>query len=120
MKKLTARLVKICLRSTIIFALATALMFSSQLELWGNKMQAIAIPLTPEAESYEIASPDGPPTTAAGKSDKDAANSIREKLNRDRPAAPSTERLIESAKTHPESTVTPARKAVEKAADRPK
>lgn len=118
MKKLSARLVRICLRSTLIFVLATALLFSSELELWGNKMQAIAKPLTPEAESYEIAKPDRSPTADAEKSDKAAADSIREKLNRDRPAAPSTERLIESAKNHPEEVVTPARKAVEKATAR--
>jgi hypothetical protein len=118
MKKLTARLVRIFLRSAIVFALAIALLFSSGLELWGNKMQAIAKPLTPEAESYEIAKPDRFPTADGEKSENDSADSIREKLNRDRPAAPSTERLIESAKNHPEEIVTPARQAVEKAADR--
>lgn len=118
MKNLTSGLVKICLRFCLIFALATALLFSSELEFWGNKMQAIAKPLTPEAEFYETAKPEGSPTTEARKNDSDVADSIREKLNRDRSVAPSTEKLIESANKHPEETVTPARKAVEKAADR--
>ena len=47
MKKFTSRLVTICLRVGIIFAVGIALIFSSELELSGNKMQAIATPLTP-------------------------------------------------------------------------
>jgi hypothetical protein len=58
MKKFTSRLVTICLRVGIIFAVGIALIFSSELEFSGNKMQAIATPLTPEAKSYEVARPD--------------------------------------------------------------
>jgi hypothetical protein len=118
MKNLTSRLVRICLRSTIIFALATALLFSSELELWGNKMQAIAKPLTSEAKYYDIARPDRPLTTDIEKDTNDAVDNIREKLNLDQPIAPSTKRFIESVKNNAEEAITPAREAVEKAADR--
>jgi len=80
MKKITSRLVTICLRVGIIFAVGIALIFSSELELSGNKMQASATHLTPEAKSYEIARPDRPLTTDIEKGGNDAVDNIREKL----------------------------------------
>ncbi len=119
MKKFTSRLVTTCLRVGIIFAVGIALIFSSELEFSGNKMQAIAKPLTPEAEYYDVARPDDRPlTTDVEKEASDAVDNIREKLNFDQPIAPSTKKFIESVKNNAEEAVTPARKAVEKAADR--
>ncbi|MEG3851263.1 hypothetical protein QT971_31680 [Microcoleus sp. herbarium19] len=86
----------------------------------GNKMQAIAKPLTPEAESYEVARPDRQPTSEIEKDTKGAVDNIREKLNLDQPIAPSTKKFIESVKTNVGEAVTPASKAVEKAANRAK
>lgn len=116
MKKLTSRLVRICLRVGIIFAVCTAILFSSELELSGNKMQAIAAP-TPETESYEIPLDDRQPTSEIEKEARDAVDNIREKLNLDQPIAPSTKKFIESVKTNVGEAVTPAPKAVEKATD---
>ncbi|MEG4626247.1 hypothetical protein Q5691_18410 [Microcoleus sp. w1-18aA5] len=118
MKKFTSRLVTTCLRVGIIFALGIALIFSSELELSGNKMQAIATSLTPEAKSYEVARPDRPPTTDIEKGGNDAVDNIREKLNLDQPIAPSTKKFIESVKDNVGEAVTPGQKAVEKAAER--
>jgi len=118
MKKFTSRLVRTCLRVGIIFAVGIALIFSSELEFSGTKMQAIAKPLTPEAEYYDVARPDRPLTTDVEKEASDAVDNIREKLNFDQPIAPSTKKFIESVKNNPAEAVTPARKAVEKAADR--
>ncbi|MEG5124231.1 hypothetical protein QUB63_08380 [Microcoleus sp. ARI1-B5] len=118
MKKFTSRLVTICLRLGIIFAVATALLFSSELELSGNKVQAIATPLTPEAKSYEIALPDRQPTSDIEKDAKGVLGNITEKLNLDQPIAPSTKRFIKSVKNNVGEAVTPAREAVEKATER--
>jgi hypothetical protein len=117
MKKFTSRLATICLRVGIIFVVGIALIFSSELELSGNKMQAIATLLTPEAKSYEVARPDRPLTTDIEKGANDGVDNIREKLNLDQPIAPSTKRFIESVKNNVGEAVTPAREAVEKAAD---
>jgi hypothetical protein len=117
MKNFTSRLATICLRVAIIFAVGIALIFSSELELSGHKMQALATPLTPEAKSYEIARPDRPLTTDIEKGGNDAVDNIREKLNLDQPIAPSTKKFIESVKNNVGESVTPAREAVEKAAD---
>ncbi|MEG4067321.1 hypothetical protein QUA42_08190 [Microcoleus sp. Pol11C2] len=117
MKNFTSRFVKTCLRVGIIFAVGIALIFSSELELSGNKMQAIATPLTPEAKSYDVARPDRPVTTDIEKGGNDAVDNIREKLNLDQPIAPSTKRFIESVKSNVGEAVTPAREAVEKATD---
>jgi hypothetical protein len=87
MKKFTSRLVTICLRVAIIFAVGIALIFSSELEFSGNKMQAIATPLTPEAKSYEVASPDRQPTTDTENDARSVLDNIREKLNLDQPIA---------------------------------
>ena len=94
MKKFTSRLVTICLRVGIIFAVGIALIFSSELEFSGNKMQAIATPLTPEATSYEVARPDRQPTSDTEKDTSGVLDNIREKLNLDQPIAPSTKKLI--------------------------
>ncbi|MGB7894558.1 MAG: hypothetical protein WCF82_22025 [Microcoleus sp.] len=118
MKKFTSRLVTTCLRLGIIFAVGIALIFSSELEFSGNKMQANATHLTPEATSYEVARPDRQPTTDIEKGGNDAVDNIREKLNLDQPIAPSTKKFIESVKDNVGEAVTPAREAVEKAADR--
>jgi|GEM_PF-1553115 len=117
MKNFTSRLVTNCLRVGIILAVGIALIFSSQLELSGNKMQALATPLTPEATSYEVARPDRQPTSDIEKGGNDAVDNIRQKLNLDQPIAPSTKKFIESVKNNAGEAVTPARKAVEKAAD---
>ena len=117
MKKFTSRLVKICLRVGIIFAVGIALIFSSELELSGNKMQAIATPLTPEATSYEVALPDRQPPSDTENDAKGVLDNIREKLNLDQPIAPSTKKFIESVKNNVGESVTPAREAVEKAAE---
>jgi hypothetical protein len=87
------------------------------LEFSGNKMQAIATPLTPEATSYEVASPDRQPTSDTEKDAKGVLDNIREKLNLDQPIAPSTKKFIESVKDNVGEAVAPAREAVEKAAD---
>lgn len=118
MKKFTSRLVKTCLRLGIIFALGIALIFSSELELSGNKMQAIATPLTPEANSYEVARPDRQPTSDTEKDATGVLDNIREKLNLDQPIAPSTKKFIESVKDNVGEAVTPGQEAVEKAAER--
>ncbi|WP_293258686.1 MULTISPECIES: hypothetical protein [unclassified Microcoleus] len=117
MKKFTSRLVTICLRLGIIFAVATALLFSSELQLSGNKMQAIATP-TPETKSYEIPLPDRQPTSEIEKDAKGVVGNITEKLNLNQPIAPSTKRFIESVKNNVGEAVTPAREAAEKATDR--
>jgi hypothetical protein len=80
-------------------------------------MQASAKPLTPEAKSYEIASPDRQPTTDIEKGGNDALDNIREKLNLDQPIAPSTKRFIESVKNNAGEAVTPAQEAVKKATE---
>ncbi|MEG4283996.1 hypothetical protein QUB68_12785 [Microcoleus sp. A006_D1] len=116
MKKFKLRLVTICLRVGIIFAVCTALLFSSELELSGNKMQALAT-ATPETKSYEIPLPDRQPTSEIEKEARDAVDNIREKLNLDQPIAPSTKKFIKSVKTNLEEAVTTAPKAVEKATD---
>ena len=116
MKKLTSRLVRICLRVGIICAVCTAILFSSELQLSGNKMQAIATP-TPETKSYEIPLDDRQPTSEIEKDARSAVDNIREKLNLDQPIAPSTKKFIKSVKTNLEEAVTPAPKAVEKATD---
>lgn len=120
MKNLTSRLVRICLQVGIIFVVATALLFSSELELSSHKMQAIAKPLTPEAKYYEVPRPERPLATDAENGASDVLDNIREKLNLDQPIAPSTKKFIESVKNNVEEAVTPAPKAVEKAADRAK
>ena len=117
MKKFTSRLVTTCLRVGIIFAVGIALIFSSEVEFSGHKMQAIATPLTPEAKSYEVARPARSLTTDIEKGGNDAVDNIREKLNLDQPIAPSTKKFIESVKDNVGEAVTPAREAVEKAAD---
>jgi hypothetical protein len=117
MKKFTSRLVTICLRVGIIFAVGIALIFSSELEFSGNKMQAIATPLTPEAKSYEVARPAPQPTSDTEKDTKGVLDNIREKLNLDQPIAPSTKKFIESVKDNVGEAVAPAREAVEKAGD---
>ena len=117
MKKFTSRLVTICLRVGIIFAVGIALIFSSELELSGNKMQAFATPLTPETKSYEIARPARQPTSDTEKDATGVLDNIREKLNLDQPIAPSTKRFIESVKDNVGEAVTPAQAAVEKATD---
>ncbi|MEG4026885.1 MULTISPECIES: hypothetical protein [unclassified Microcoleus] len=118
MKNFTSRLVKTCLRLGIIFALGIALIFSSELELSGNKMQAIATSLTPEAKSYEVARPDRQPTSDTEKDATGVLDNIREKLNLDQPIAPSTKKFIESVKDNGGEAVTPGQEAVEKAAER--
>ncbi|NQE38162.1 hypothetical protein [Microcoleus asticus] len=118
MKKFTSRLVTTCLRVGIIFAVGIALIFSSELQLSGNKMQAIATPLTPEAKSYEIALPDRQPTSDIEKDARGVVDNITEKLNLDQPIAPSTKRFIESVKNNVGEAVTPGREAAEKATDR--
>jgi hypothetical protein len=80
-------------------------------------MQAIATPLTPEAKSYEVARPAPQPTSDTEKDTKGVLDNIREKLNLDQPIAPSTKKFIESVKDNVGEAVTPAREAVEKAAD---
>ena len=117
MKKFTSRLVTICLRVGIIFAVGIALIFSSELEFSGNKMQAIATPLTPEAKSYEIPLSDRQPTSDIEKDTRGVLDNIREKLNLDQPIAPSTKKFIESVKENVGEAVAPAREAVEKAGD---
>lgn len=117
MKKFTSRLVTICLRVGIIFAVGIALIFSSELEFSGNKMQAIATPLTPEAKSYEVARPAPQQTSDTEKDAKGVLENIREKLNLDQPIAPSTKNFIKSVKDNVGEAVAPAREAVEKAAD---
>ena len=94
MKKFTSRLVTICLRVGIIFAVGIALIFSSELEFSGNKMQAIATPVTPEATSYEVALPDRQPPSDTENEAKGVLDNIREKLNLDQPIGPSTKKLI--------------------------
>ena len=116
MKKLTSRLVRICLRVGIICALCTAILFSSELQLSGNKMQAIATP-TSETKSYEIPLDARQPTSEIEKDARSAVDNIREKLNLDQPIAPSTKKFIKSVKTNLEEAVTPPPKAVEKATD---
>ncbi|MEG4305112.1 hypothetical protein [Microcoleus sp. D3_18a_C4] len=118
MKKFTSRLVTTCLRVGIILAVGIALIFSSELEFSGNKMQAIATHLTPEAKSYEVASPDRPLTTDTEKDAKGVLGNIREKLNLDQPIAPSTKKFVKSVKDNVGEAVTPAREALEKATDR--
>ena len=118
MKKFTSRLVTTCLRVVIIFAVGIALIFSSELQLSGNNMQAIATPLTPEATSYEVARPDRQPTSDTEKDSSGVLDNIREKLNLDRPIAPSTKKFIKSVKNNVGEAVTPAREAAEKATDR--
>jgi len=117
MKKFTSRLVTICLRVGIIFAVGIALIFSSELELSGNKMQAIATPLAAEAKSYEIPLSDRQPTSDTEKDARGVLDNIREKLNLDQPIAPSTKKFIESVKDNVGEAVAPAREAVEKAGD---
>ena len=116
MKNLTSRLVRICLRVGIIFVVAIALLFTSELEFFGNKMQAIATP-TAETKSYEIPLEERQPTSEIEKDARGAVENIREKLNLDQPIAPSTKKFIKSVKTNLEEAVTPAPKAVEKATD---
>ena len=118
MKKFTSRLVTICLRVGIIFAVGIALIFSSELELSSNKMQAIATPLTPEAKSYEIPLSDRQPTSDTENDARGVLDNITEKLNLDQPIAPSTKRFIESVKNNVGEAVTPAREAVEKPTER--
>ena len=118
MKNFTSRFVKICLRVGIIFAVGIALIFSSELELSGNKVQAIATPLTPEAKSYEVARPDRQPTRDIEKDARGVVDNITEKLHLDQPIAPSTKRFIESVKNNVGEAVTPAGEAVEKATER--
>ena len=118
MKNFTSRLVTTCLRVGIIFAVGIALIFSSELQLSGNNMQAIATPLTPEATSYEVARPDRQPTSDTEKDASGVLDNITEKLNLDQPIAPSTKRFIESVKNNVGEAVTPAREAAEKATDR--
>ncbi len=116
MKNFTSRLVIICLRVGIIFVVATALLFTSELEFSGNKMQAIATP-TSETKSYEIPLDDRQPTSEIEKDARGVVDNIREKLNLDQPIAPSTKKFIKSVKTNLEEAVTSAPKAVEKATD---
>ncbi|MEG3895166.1 MULTISPECIES: hypothetical protein [unclassified Microcoleus] len=111
MKKFTLRLARICLRVGIIFAVCTALLFSSELEFSAHKMQALATP-TPETKSYEIPIPERQPTSEIEKEARDAVDNIREKLNLDQPIASSTKKFIESVKTNVGEAVTPASKAV--------
>ena len=118
MKKFTSRLVKTCLGVGIIFALGIALIFSSELEFSGNKMQAIATSLTPEANSYEVARPARQQTSDTEKDATGVLDNIREKLNLDQPIAPSTKKFIESVKDNVGEAVTPGQEAVEKATDR--
>jgi hypothetical protein len=56
-------------------------------------MQALATPLTPEANSYEIARPDRSVTTDIEKGGNDAVDNIREKLNLAQPIAPQSKNL---------------------------
>ena len=116
MKKFTSRTLRICLRVGIIFAVCTAILFSSELELSGNKMQALATPTT-ETKSYEIPLEERQPTSEIEKDARSAVDNIREKLNLDQPIAPSTKKFIKSVKTNLEEVVTTAPKAVEKATD---
>lgn len=115
MKKFTSRLVTICQRVGIILALAIALIFSWEVELSGNKMQAIAKALTPEAQSYEVARPDRPLTTDTEKEAYHPVDEIGDKRKLDTSIAPTTERFIESVQKNGGEVVTPAGKAVEKA-----
>ena len=119
MKNLTSRLVRICLRVGIIFAVCTALLLTSELELSDHKMQALATP-THDTKSYEIPLPDRQPTSEIEKEARGTVDNIREKLNLDQPIAPSTKKFIKSVKTNVGEAVTPTSKAVEKAADRAK
>lgn len=117
MKKFTSRTQRICLQAALIFAVAIALILSSELAFSGQRMQAIAKPLTPEAEFYEVARPDRPPTTDTEKEAYHPVDETGDKQKLDTSIAPSTERFIESVEKNGGEVVTPARKAVEKAAN---